>query len=121
MGCTLFSSLGACMSPPRRTRVGFPGVSVGWGLAAPFATTFTSKGPQVVDGFSMALNLLSIGWIREGDSLLTMSGYPRDRTSADCGNNDSSRIRRVAIADVHWDSSFKRMSCTTTLQFCTNS
>jgi len=33
------------------------------------------KGPQVVDGFSMALNLLSIGWMREGDSLLTMSGY----------------------------------------------
>jgi len=50
-----------------------------------------------------------------------MSGYPRDRTSADCGNNDSSRIRRVAIADVHWDSSFKRMSCTTALQFWTNS
>src|SRR6516164_7567953 len=40
------------------------------------------KGPQVVDGFSMALNLLSIGWMREGDSLLTMSGCPRDRTCA---------------------------------------
>jgi hypothetical protein len=56
-----------------------------------------------------------MAWMREGDSLLTMSGYPRDRTSADCGNNDSSSIRRVAIADVHWDSSFKPISCTTAL------
>src|SRR5215469_11651438 len=83
--------------------------------------TFRGKGRRLVDGFSMALNLLSIAWMREGDSLLTMSGYPRDRTSADCGNNDSSRIRRVAIADVHWDSSFERISCTTALQLWTNS
>ena len=76
---------------------------------------FRGKGRRLVDGFSMALNLLSMAWMREGDSLLTMSGYPRDRTSADCGNNDSSRIRRVAIADVHWDSSFKPISCTTAL------
>ena len=36
---------------------------------------FRGNGRRLVDGFSMALNLLSIGWMREGDSLLTMSGY----------------------------------------------